>query len=77
MELKRVVVTGLGAITPLGNTLPETWEGTVCVLTVLFHKDLSFGVGKDIAVFVRWNWFIFVVINVRCNVLYHKKSFLS
>lgn len=27
MELKRVVVTGLGAITPLGNTLPETWEG--------------------------------------------------
>jgi 3-oxoacyl-[acyl-carrier-protein] synthase II len=29
MELKRVVVTGLGAITPLGNTLPETWEGLV------------------------------------------------
>lgn len=27
MELKRVVVTGLGAISPLGNTLPETWEG--------------------------------------------------
>ena len=26
MELKRVVVTGLGAITPLGNTMPETWE---------------------------------------------------
>ncbi|WP_080902863.1 beta-ketoacyl-ACP synthase II [Parabacteroides sp. Marseille-P3160] len=29
MELKRVVVTGLGAITPLGNTLPETWENLV------------------------------------------------
>ncbi|MEG1749050.1 MAG: beta-ketoacyl-ACP synthase II [Tannerellaceae bacterium] len=29
MELKRVVVTGLGAITPLGNTLAETWEGLV------------------------------------------------
>ncbi|MDL2266034.1 beta-ketoacyl-ACP synthase II [Parabacteroides sp. OttesenSCG-928-G21] len=29
MELKRVVVTGLGAITPLGNTLAETWEGMV------------------------------------------------
>lgn len=29
MELKRVVVTGLGAITPLGNTLAETWEGLI------------------------------------------------
>ncbi|MDD2435983.1 MAG: beta-ketoacyl-ACP synthase II [Massilibacteroides sp.] len=29
MELKRVVVTGLGAISPLGNTLPETWEGLI------------------------------------------------
>jgi len=26
MELKRVVVTGLGAVTPLGNTPQETWE---------------------------------------------------
>ncbi|MCQ2214235.1 MAG: beta-ketoacyl-ACP synthase II [Bacteroidaceae bacterium] len=26
MELKRVVVTGLGAITPLGNSVEETWE---------------------------------------------------
>ena len=26
-RLKRVVVTGLGAITPLGNTLVEYWEG--------------------------------------------------
>ena len=25
MELKRGVVTGLGAITPIGNTAPETW----------------------------------------------------
>ena len=29
MELKRVVVTGLGAITPLGNSAPETWESLV------------------------------------------------
>jgi 3-oxoacyl-[acyl-carrier-protein] synthase II len=29
MELKRIVVTGLGAITPLGNTLSDTWEGLV------------------------------------------------
>lgn len=26
MELKRVVVTGMGAVTPLGNTVEETWE---------------------------------------------------
>ena len=26
MELKRVVVTGLGALTPIGNTVPEYWE---------------------------------------------------
>jgi 3-oxoacyl-[acyl-carrier-protein] synthase II len=28
-ELKRVVVTGLGAITPIGNTLAEYWEGLI------------------------------------------------
>lgn len=27
MELRRVVVTGLGAITPVGKTVPEYWEG--------------------------------------------------
>ena len=26
MELKRVVVTGIGAITPLGKNAKETWE---------------------------------------------------
>jgi 3-oxoacyl-[acyl-carrier-protein] synthase II len=26
MQLKRVVVTGLGALTPIGNTLPEYWD---------------------------------------------------
>ena len=26
MELKRVVVTGLGALTPVGNTVEETWK---------------------------------------------------
>jgi len=26
MELKRVVVTGLGAVTPLGNDVQTTWE---------------------------------------------------
>jgi 3-oxoacyl-[acyl-carrier-protein] synthase II len=29
MELKRVVVTGLGAITPLGNNVPEYWDNLI------------------------------------------------
>jgi 3-oxoacyl-[acyl-carrier-protein] synthase II len=29
MELKRVVVTGLGAITPIGNNIKEYWEGLI------------------------------------------------
>ena len=29
MELKRVVVTGIGAVSPLGNTAEETWEKVV------------------------------------------------
>lgn len=29
MELKRVVVTGLGALTPIGNTKDEYWDGLV------------------------------------------------
>ncbi|MGB0403055.1 MAG: beta-ketoacyl-ACP synthase II [Salibacteraceae bacterium] len=29
MELKRVVVTGLGALTPIGNTADEYWEGLI------------------------------------------------
>tara|TARA_X000000950_G_scaffold77553_2_gene97376 strand:- start:31585 stop:32835 length:1251 start_codon:yes stop_codon:yes gene_type:complete len=27
MKPRRVVITGLGALTPIGNTLPEFWEG--------------------------------------------------
>ena len=29
MQLKRVVVTGLGALTPLGNTAPDYWKGLI------------------------------------------------
>ncbi|WP_353127724.1 beta-ketoacyl-ACP synthase II [Parapedobacter pyrenivorans] len=29
MELKRVVVTGLGALTPIGNTVPEFWNNLI------------------------------------------------
>ena len=27
MEFKRVVVTGLGTVNPLGNSIEEYWEG--------------------------------------------------
>jgi len=44
MELKRVVVTGLGAVTPLGNTVPEFWNGlkngvSGCDLITLFDAS--------------------------------------
>jgi 3-oxoacyl-[acyl-carrier-protein] synthase II len=29
MQLKRVVVTGIGALTPIGNNIPEYWNGLV------------------------------------------------
>ncbi|MDR0896062.1 MAG: beta-ketoacyl-ACP synthase II [Prevotellaceae bacterium] len=29
MELKRVVVTGLGAVTPMGNNIPQFWENLI------------------------------------------------
>ncbi|MBN8786347.1 MAG: beta-ketoacyl-ACP synthase II [Terrimonas sp.] len=29
MDLKRVVVTGIGALTPLGNSVPEYWQGLI------------------------------------------------
>lgn len=29
MELKRVVITGLGALTPIGNTVPEYWDALI------------------------------------------------
>jgi len=29
MELKRVVVTGLGALTPIGNNVNEYWKGLI------------------------------------------------
>ena len=29
MELKRVVVTGLGALTPVGNNINEYWDGLI------------------------------------------------
>ena len=44
MELKRVVVTGLGAITPLGNNVDETWQKLVAGVSgagPITHFDTS------------------------------------
>ena len=34
--MRRVVVTGMGAITPIGNNVEEFWDG-------IKHKKLGFG----------------------------------
>ncbi len=44
MELKRVVVTGLGALTPIGNNIEEYWDGLVhgksgCAPTTHFDPE--------------------------------------
>ena len=44
MELKRVVVTGLGAVTPLGNTPEETWQNMLAgksVAAPITHFDTT------------------------------------
>ena len=41
MKPRRVVITGLGALTPLGNTLPAYWEGLLSGISVL-HRSLIF-----------------------------------
>ena len=44
MELKRVVVTGLGAVTPLGNTAAETWQNMLAGVSgaaPITHFDAS------------------------------------
>lgn len=44
MELKRVVVTGMGAVTPLGNTAEETWQNMLAGVSgaaPITHFDAS------------------------------------
>ena len=40
MELKRVVVTGLGAVTPLGNNTEDTWNNLVAGVSGAAHITL-------------------------------------
>lgn len=44
MGLRRVVITGLGAVSPLGNTVASTWEGILAGrsgIAALDHFDVS------------------------------------
>mgnify|MGYP002653991206 CR=1 FL=1 len=51
MELKRVVVTGFGAITPIGNNAKEYWENLVKGVSEGFERKLQLiGVGYKAAV---------------------------
>ena len=36
---RRVVVTGLGILSPIGNTLDEAWESANLELTSLYKLD--------------------------------------
>ena len=42
--MKRVVITGLGAVTPLGTTLEQTWKGVKenrCAIGNITNFDCS------------------------------------
>lgn len=39
MSTRRVVITGLGAVTPLANTVSETWEGIINGKSGISHID--------------------------------------
>ena len=42
--MRRVVITGLGAVTPIGNTVPETWENVKagkCGIAPITHFDTT------------------------------------
>lgn len=42
--MRRVVITGLGAVTPIGNTVPETWESVKagkCGIAQITHYDVT------------------------------------
>ena len=42
--MRRVVITGLGAVTPIGNTMPETWNNVKagkCGIDKITHYDTT------------------------------------
>lgn len=50
--MKRVVITGMGAVTPLGNTVKEFWHNLV---------DGKLGIGKLLNLILKilgWLWLV-------------------
>uniref|UniRef100_A0A7C4GA41 3-oxoacyl-[acyl-carrier-protein] synthase 2 n=1 Tax=candidate division WOR-3 bacterium TaxID=2052148 RepID=A0A7C4GA41_UNCW3 len=56
--LRRVVVTGLGAVTPIGNNVPEFWQGLlegrngIARIQAFDPSDLSVQIGAEVKGFV-------------------------
>jgi 3-oxoacyl-[acyl-carrier-protein] synthase II len=59
LEKRRVVVTGVGAVTPLGNTAEETWEAIckgesgVGAITRFDASDFSTRIAAEVKGFER------------------------
>ena len=50
MMKRRVVVTGMGAVSPIGNTVEETWDGIlnqVCGIDEITHFDTTDYTGRS------------------------------
>ena len=48
MEKRRVVITGMGAVTPLGHNVAESWQGVrdgVCGIAPITLYDSGQGLG--------------------------------
>jgi 3-oxoacyl-[acyl-carrier-protein] synthase II len=47
MEFKRVVVTGLGALTPIGNNVPDYWDSLIKGVSGISSRVLIFRSSKQ------------------------------
>ena len=54
MELKRVVVTGIGALSPVGNTAPETWEALKAGKRIQIYRPPEGSCWSDIGSFGQY-----------------------
>ena len=56
MELKRVVVTGIGTINPIGNNIEEFWsgikEGKCGIDNITFFDTTDFNSSSDIFIYL-------------------------